>query len=408
MPSMFDHELSSARDLASPSSRLQASLARGAGHKTATLVPTLPEDRRGPAILHALPGKQPLIRLSDQPPNYETPVQYLDAITANDAFFVRCNLPQLPRVDAAAWRLRVGGEGAAGQTELSLDQLKRLPAAEVIAVAQCSGNRRSLFEPRVEGVQWGHGAMGCARFKGARLGDVLALVGLKPDAIEIWLHGGDKCPAGKTADYVKSLPVWKAVEDSLIAYEMNGAPLPFFHGFPARVIVPGWTATYWVKHVTAITASRRPCESYWMRSTYRVPRGRFPAARFVSQERAGDVAVTEMIVNALITHPLPGSSARFGASVAVGGIAWDGGCGIRRVEVSTDGGESFSDARLGEDFGRFATRPWSFEFVPWRRGLHAVMARATNLAGHRQTTQAIFNPSGYLHNAAPTLTFAVT
>jgi sulfite dehydrogenase (cytochrome) subunit A len=115
-----------------------------------------------------------------------------------------------------------------------------------------------------------------------------------------------------------------------------------------------------------------------------------------------------MIVNSLITDPLPRSSVRFGASVAVRGIAWDGGCGIRRVEVSTDGGESFSDARLDEDFGRFAARPWRFEFVPWRRGRHDVMVRATNLAGDRQTTQAIFNPSGYLHNAAATVTFAVT
>src|ERR1700738_122454 len=142
MASMFDHDHSSARDVASPPSPFKPSFE-----------PALPEDRRGPAILDALPGKRPLIRLSQWPPNYETPIQYLDAaITPNDAFFVRCNLPELPRVDLRAWRLCVVGDGANGQAELTLDQLRRLPAAEVVAVCQCSGNRRSLFEPRVEGV----------------------------------------------------------------------------------------------------------------------------------------------------------------------------------------------------------------------------------------------------------------
>jgi sulfite dehydrogenase len=413
MASMFDHDHSSTRDVASPSSQFKPSFepvaGRGTDHKTATLVPPLPDDRRGPAILDALPGKQPLIRLSQWPPNYETPIQYLDAaITPNDAFFVRCNLPELPRVDLRAWRLCVGGDGANGQAELTLDQLRRLPAAEVVAVCQCSGNRRSLFEPRVEGVQWGHGAMGCARFKGARLKDVLATVGLKTDALEILLHGGDKCPAGQAADFVKSLPVWKAVEDAtLIAYEMNGEPLPLLHGFPARVIVPGWTATYWVKHVTGIVAATRPCDGYWMTSTYRVPRGRFPAAGFPSQERAADAPVTDVLVNSLITRPLQGSSVRIGAAVSVTGIAWDGGCGIRRVEVSTDGGESWQEAELGEDHGRFAARRWSCAFVPRRRGHHVVMARATNFAGQRQTAELIFNPAGYLHNAIATVTLVV-
>jgi sulfite dehydrogenase (cytochrome) subunit A len=238
---------------------------------------------------------------------------------------------------------------------------------------------------------------------------VLAIVGLNPDAIEILLSGGDKCAAGKTPDFVKSLPIWKAVEDTtLIAYEMNGRPLPFLHGFPARVIVSGWTATYWVKHVSAIMAATRPCGGYWMQSTYRVPHGKFPAAaRFLSQENAADAPVTEMTVNSLITSPLPGAAARVGANVAIGGIAWDGGSGISRVEVSSDGGETWRDAELGRDFGRFAARRWRCAFVPRQRGKHVVMARATNAAGHRQTAEVILNPSGYLHNAVSMVTLAV-
>ena len=149
-------------------------------------------------------------------------------------------------MDAKTWKLKVGGEGANGTAELSLDDLKRLPAAEVTAVCQCSGNRRGLFSPHVAGVQWGYGAMGCARWRGARLKDVLGKVGLKSEAVEIVFDGQDGAIVPKTPDFVKSVPVAKAIdENALVAYEMNGAPLPHWNGFPARIVIPGWTATYW-------------------------------------------------------------------------------------------------------------------------------------------------------------------
>ena len=134
-----------------------------------------------------------------------------------------------------------------------------MPAVEIAAVNQCSGNRRGLFQPHVAGVEWGYGAMGCARWKGARLKDVLDKVGLKKEAIEIVLNGADGPVVDKTPDFVKSIPVWKAMEETtLIAYEMNGAPLPHFNGFPARLIVPGWTGTYWMKHIVSIQAVTKP------------------------------------------------------------------------------------------------------------------------------------------------------
>src|SRR5262245_10146417 len=206
------------------------------------LSPALPEGVRQSARLEALPGKKPLIRLTYRPPNYEAPIDYLHgAITPNDEFFVRYHLADIPEVDAKTWRLVVGGEGAERRMELSLDDLKGMPAAEVTAVCQCSGNRRGLFQPHVPGVQWGYGAMGCARWKGARLKDVLDRVGLRKEAIEIVFDGSDKGVVDKTPDFVKSVPVWKAVEDTtLVAYEMNGQPLPHFNGFPARIVVPGW------------------------------------------------------------------------------------------------------------------------------------------------------------------------
>src|SRR5262245_36298825 len=197
----------------------------------------LPEGARSNAVLDALPGKKPLIKLSYRPPNYETPLEYFrTAITPNDAFFVRYHLSNIPEVDVKTWKIAVGGDGANGAAEFTLDDLKRLPAAEVVAVNLCSGNRRGLFQPHVPGVQWSFGAMGCARWKGARLNGRLDKVGLKKEAIEIVFDRGDSGITDKTPDFIKSIPTWKAIEDTtLVAYEMNGAPLPHLNGFPARL-----------------------------------------------------------------------------------------------------------------------------------------------------------------------------
>ena len=215
------------------------------------LSPQLPDGTRAEAALEALPGKRPLIKLSYRPPNYETPVEHLHTpITPNDVFFVRYHLSDIPEVDPGTWRLVIGGEGAEREVSFSLDDLKKLPAEQVVAVCQCSGNRRGLFEPHVPGVEWGYGAMGCARWRGARLKDVLDKAGLKKEAMEIVLAGTDHGAVDKTPQFVKSIPVWKAIEETaLVAYEMNGEPLPHWNGFPARIILPGWTGTYWMKHI---------------------------------------------------------------------------------------------------------------------------------------------------------------
>jgi DMSO/TMAO reductase YedYZ molybdopterin-dependent catalytic subunit len=375
-----------------------------------TTAPAPPDD--GAAfVLDMLPGKRPLVRLSDQPLNYESPIDYLGTpITPNEAFFVRYNLPDVPRVDADRWTLAVGGAGARGYAELGLADLRKLPAAEVVAVCQCSGNGRRLFQPPAPGVQWGRGAIGCARWKGARLADVLDLVGLRDEALEVVFAGADKDSCNKTPDFSKSLPVWKAREDTtLVAYEMNGRPLPYLHGFPARLVVPGWTATYWVKHLAAISAVTAPFDGYWMRSTYRVPFGTFPAAvRFASQDNAVDTAITEMMVNALITGPHEGATVKAHVLFDIAGVAWDGGHGISGVDVSTDGGRTWAAAALGEAQGRFAFRAWRYPTRLERKGSHAVMARATNRIGQTQPADAITNPSGYHHNAVQRLTLIAT
>ena len=366
----------------------------------------LPEGMRREAVLDALPGKKPLIKLSYRPPNYETPVELLQtAITPNDAFFVRYHLADIPEVEAEVWRLSISGDGANGEVTLSLDELKQLPAIEVAAVCQCSGNRRGLFEPHVPGVEWGYGAMGCARWKGARLKDVLDRAGLKKEAIEIVVAGSDKGAVDKTPLFIKSIPVWKAIEDTtLVAYEMNGNPLPHWNGFPARIVVPGWTATYWMKHVTKISAVTKPFEGFWMKSAYRIPVGKFPVvAHFASQETAINTPITEMVVNSLLTSHADGATVKAGGKVTVSGLAWDAGYGIHAVEVSTDGGSNWTATTLGEDLGRFAFRSFSHAVAMPTKGNYKIMARATNKIGQSQASTLIANPAGYHHNVVQTL-----
>lgn len=369
------------------------------------LSPGVPTGVASVARMETLPGKKPLIKLAYRAPNYESPLEYFHApITPNDEFFVRYHLSNIPQVDAKTYKIVVGGEGANDQATLTLDDLKAMPAYELVAVNQCSGNRRGLSNPHVAGVQWGYGAMGCARWKGARLKDVLDKVGLKKETIEIAFNGSDGPVLDATPDFIKSLPVWKATDEStLIAYEMNGGPLPHFNGFPARLIVPGWTGTYWMKHLISVTALTKPQGGFWMNPAYRIPVGKFPVvAGFASQENATSTPITEMVVNSLVTSHIDGAKVKPG-KITVSGLAWDAGYGIHSVEVSTDGGKTWSLATLGNDLGRYAFRPWSFEFNA-NPGKNTVMANATNTIGQTQTATLIWNPAGYHNNVMQNIT----
>ncbi len=368
----------------------------------APVSPGVPAGTRAEATLAALPGKKKLIRLSDMPPNYETPVSYFpDTITPNDAFFVRYHLADIPEVKLSEWKLTIGGDAADRPAQYDMAALKSgFEPVELVAVCQCSGNRRGLSQPHVQGVEWGYGAMGNAHWKGVRLKDLLAKAGVKKEAVEIAFNGADGPVLDKTPDFIKSIPVWKALDDNtIIAYEMNGQPLPHFNGFPARVIVPGWTATYWMKHVITISVLSKPQGGFWMNPAYRIPIGKFPIVdRFTSQETATNTPITEMVVNSLITNVTSGENVQKGRPVEVKGFAWDGGFGISMVEVSQDGGRSWRDATLGQDLGRFSFRPWSYRFTPARAGTYTVMAKATNRIGATQTLDLNFNPAGYHNN----------
>jgi len=369
------------------------------------LTPGVPGGVSSYVSMGTLPGKKPLIQLADRPPNYESPIEYLRTpITPNDQFFVRYHLADIPEVKVEDYKITVGGDGADGTATLTLADLKAMPAVEVVAVNQCSGNRRGLSKPHVAGVEWGYGAMGCARWKGAKLKDILAKVGLKKEAIEISFNGADGPAVDTTPDFVKSLPVWKSVEDTtIVAYEMNGAPLPHWNGFPARLVVPGWTGTYWMKHLVAINALTKPLSNFWMAAAYRIPVGLFPtASRFTSQEYAPNTPITEMVVNSLITSHRDGAKVKAG-KVTVAGIAWDGGYGIRTVDVSIDGGKTWATATLGQDLGKYAFRPWSFDITA-KKGANSVMVTATNKIGQGQVAELIFNGAGYHNNVMQNIT----
>jgi DMSO/TMAO reductase YedYZ molybdopterin-dependent catalytic subunit len=381
--------------------------ARAALAKSANLGDDLlPAGAAAEQLLDALPGKRPLIKKTYRPPNYETPAGYFnEEFTSNDAFFVRYHLADIPKVDAARWQLKIAGDAAEREATFDFEQLTRdFEPVELAAVCQCSGNRRGLSDPHVAGVQWGYGAMGNAKWKGARLKDLLAKAGVKKEAIEISFHGADGPVMETTPRFEKSLPAWKALdENTIVAYEMNGQPLPHWNGFPARLVVPGWTATYWMKHLTALNVLSQPFKSFWINTAYRIPTGKFPLVdRFVSQEALGSTPITEMVVNSLITNVMPSDKVKAGRPLAVKGIAWDGGSGIRSVEVSTDGGANWRDATLGTDLGRFSWRQWVYRFTPAKGG-HTIMAKAANNAGATQVFDLIWNGAGYHNNVVQRL-----
>jgi hypothetical protein len=241
--------------------------------------------------------------------------------------------------------------------------------------------------------------MGNAVWRGVRLKDVLEKAGVKAGALEVAFNGADSPPLDKTPDFVKSLPVEVALdENTLIAFEMNGRPLPHWNGFPARLIVPGWTGTYWMKHLTNVNVLSKPEGNFWMSAAYRLPRGLFKTPSFKSQVAQANEPITTMVVNSLITSLRNGAQIPIGKPSDVKGIAWDGGAGIDRVEVSLDGGIEWRPARLGRDHGRFSFREFSMPLPTRERGSMVVMARAVSRSGETQVEKLIHNPPGYHHN----------
>ena len=345
------------------------------------------------------PEKRELILQTDRPPLLETPLHYFrQDFTPNEAFFVRWHVAGIPtRVDTRSFRLLVDGH-VQRTLSLSLDDLRRrFEPASVIAIAQCSGNSRSLFEPRVAGGQWRHGAMGNALWTGVRLRDLLEAAGIRAGAIDVSFDGLDEPPLASIPDLVKSLAVDRAREpDVMIAYEMNGEPLPMLNGFPLRLVVPGWYATYWVKALSRVTVLDQAFEGYWVAKAYRIPNN--PEGAETPDHLAADtVPINRFTVRSIFVRPEPNEQVAMGRSYEVEGVAFDYGAGIRQVEVSVDNGVHWTDARLDPEPGKYSFRRWRYRWSPLARGPHRLMVRATNNDGAGQPTHH-WNRSGFMRS----------
>lgn len=356
------------------------------------------------------PEKTDLILLTSRPPQLETPMKWFDrAITPNEAFFVRYHLFPVPTaVDLGTWRLRIGGH-VDRPLELSMADLQsKFPVASVTAVNQCSGNSRGRFSPRVLGGQWGDGAMGNAEWTGVRLKDLLAAAGVRQGAGQVTFDGLDKPAFPSVPDFVKALDLAKALNDDdvLVAYRMNGAPLPMLNGFPARLVVPGWYATYWVKNLGEITVVDRPFEGFWMKTAYRIPDNPCGCVEPGLTPKV-TVPITRMTVRSFLASPAPGARITPGLPTPLRGIAFDGGYGIQTVEVSDDAGVTWRTATLGRDLGRYAFREWTYPWSPSRRGPARLMVRAVNRIGESQAREPLWNPAGYLRNVIEHVDVAV-
>ncbi len=347
------------------------------------------------------PEKTDLLLLTSRPPQLETPMRFFDrAITPNEAFFVRYHVAPIPAsVDLATWRLQVTGHVEHPLT-LSMDDLKaKFSPARVVAVNQCSGNGRGRFEPRVFGGQWGNGAMGNAEWVGVRIEDILRLAGVKSGALEVTFNCLDEPAVPSVPDFVKSLTITRLMDDPdiLVAYQMNGEPLPMLNGFPARVVVPGWYSTYWVKHLSEITVLDHEFDGFWMKKAYRIPDTPCGCVE-PGTTPVRTVPINRMNVRSVIATPSDGARVPVGRPVALKGVAFDGGYGIAQVEISMNEGRTRTQATLGEDLGRYSFREWSRRWTPTKPGPVCVMVRATNRVGESQPVRSLWNPSGYLRN----------
>jgi len=346
------------------------------------------------------PEKRPLIVLTSRPPQLETPFEIFNEglITPNDAFFVRYHNAGIPTsIDGDKHAIKIGGDACGKPFEITVAELKsQFKPVELVAVNQCSGNSRGLLEPRVTGGQLTNGAMGNARWVGVPLKEVLARAEIKNTARQVSFDGLDVALFGG-GDFVKALDINHALDgEVMIAYQMNGTELPMLNGYPVRLIVPGYYGTYWVKHLSEINVLDREFDGFWMKPAYRVPDNDCACVDPGTAPKATR-PIGRFNVRSFITSVRDGARVSAGAPLAVRGIAFDGGQGIREVAWSADGGQSWRQAKLGEELSRYSFREFTFGFVP-QAGLHDLRVRAFNRSGQSQPMEPLWQPAGYMRN----------
>ncbi len=376
--------------------------------KAADETVTLPFEN-GERPLVKYPQKRPLIRHTTRPPQLETPFSVFNesVITPNDAFFVRYHLtfspPGAGLLGPDKFRVEIQGK-VKTPLSLSVAELKsQFEPVELVAVNQCSGNGRGLFQPRIPGGQMGNGAMGNARWRGVRLKDVLAKAGVLGGAKQVTFEGLDRPAMPTTPGFVKALEVDQALDgEVMLAYSMNGEDLPWLNGFPLRLVVPGHFGTYWIKHVSSIKVLDEVFNGWWMSTAYRIPDNDCACVE-PGTTPAKTVPINRYNVRSFITSLADGAKVRANQTTVVRGIAFDGGYGIKEVQFSEDGGRTWRDAKLGKDFGKYSFREWTIPFTPKRAVSYDLQVKAVNRTGQTQPTAARWNPAGYMRNVIETV-----
>ncbi len=385
-----------------------AGLATAMLHKTARAQSTidlgLPGGDGMRTLTRDFAQKSDVILLRTRAPLLETPMSVFDQhlFTPNDKFYVRWHWADIPdSIDTQTFSLTIRGH-VDKPLSLRLKELMALPQIEIAAVNQCSGNSRGFFAPRVPGGEWGNGAMGNAKWTGVRLKDVLDHAGIKAGAQVVRFNGLDQPTSPDGPDFMKSLAIDHARDgEVMIAYAMNGQPLPLLNGFPLRLVVPGWYATYWVKMLSDIEVLDHADETFWMKTAYLIPDRPF-ATMTPGETGVPMVPISKMLPRSFITNIPANSKIATAAPVKAQGIAFGGDCGVKEVHISTDDGKSWQSAKLGHDEGKYSFRRWEADFSLPARGAHTLKVRCTNDRGDTQPDQANWNGSGYMRSVIET------
>jgi DMSO/TMAO reductase YedYZ molybdopterin-dependent catalytic subunit len=332
----------------------------------------------------------------ETPLNLEMPFEKLEGfLTPTESFYVRTHFP-IPSIDKDAWWLHVEGD-VENSFAINYEELLELASVTIPVTLECAGNNRSFLEQKVKGVQWGLGAVGTAEWTGVPLSVLLDRATLKPNACEVVLEGADggmleesKSPPGELK-FARSIPLEKARRDVLLAYKMNDEDLPLEHGFPVRAIVPGWYAMASVKWLQRIIVSDRPFTGYYQTLDYAYWQRR--------EEIAVLTPLSEMHVKAEIARPAESETVPANTSVRVCGAAWTSNCEIKKVELTTDGGATWTEAKLLGESEPNAWRLWEFNWrTPTAPGRHTLIARATDSLGRTQPVHRDRDRGTYMIN----------
>ena len=360
----------------------------------------LPSEPVRRELTTAFPQKGKMILQRSRPPLLETPFEVFDrgVFTPNDQFFVRCHWAVIPeQVDVATFKLAIRGH-VNNPLSLSLADVMAMPRVELAAVNQCSGNSRGMFQPRVAGGQWAHGAMGNARWTGVRLRDLLDRAGVKAGAVAVRFNGLDEPVVDGAPDYMKSLDIDHARDgEVMVAFAMNGEQLPLLNGFPLRLIVPGWYSTYWIKMLNDIEVLDAPDTNYWMATAYRIPHTPYASVE-PGETGFKAVPINRMVPRSFITNLRSGDTVRASATASLRGIAFGGDCGVAHVDISMDQGQSWQKTSFGRDEGKYSFRQWSTQIRAPQSGKLVLLVRCTNTKGEAQPSQPNWNAAGFMRN----------